>query len=79
VRDNGRGFDSKSPQAESGLGLQSMGERLHSIGGTLHIQSSMLHGTTVFAEARFVPAAMTQAPETMQEETSDTSSTASVL
>lgn len=71
AQDNGSGFDSKSAQAQTGLGIQSMRERLRSIGGTLRIQSSVLHGTTVFAEARLEPAAMPHAPEIMHEETSN--------
>jgi signal transduction histidine kinase len=55
VEDNGSGFDPKRAQALAGLGIQSMRERLRSIGGTLRIQSSALHGTTVFAEAGLAP------------------------
>jgi signal transduction histidine kinase len=56
-----------------------MRERLRSIGGTLRIQSSALHGTSVFAGARVAAAAMPDTPEMMQEETADTSSAASVV
>jgi signal transduction histidine kinase len=79
VEDNGNGFDAKNAQAETGLGIQSMRERLRSIGGILRIQSSALHGTSVFAGARIAAAAMPDTPEMMQEETADTSSAASVV
>src|SRR6185312_9385911 len=52
VEDNGKGFDPKSAQAQAGLGIRSMRERLRSIGGRLRIQSSPRHGTTIFAEAQ---------------------------
>jgi signal transduction histidine kinase len=76
VGDNGGGFDPKSPRAQTGLGIQSMRERLRSIGGTLRIRSSVLHGTRVFAEAPLTNAPLTHAPE-MPQRTSDTQSAAS--
>ncbi len=79
VEDDGAGFDPKSAQAQTGLGIQSMRERLRSIGGTLRIQSSAQDGTTVFAEARLAPEAMAHMPELMREETPDTSSAASTV
>ena len=77
VEDNGSGFDPESVTVETGLGIQSMRERLHSIGGTLRIQSSVLYGTTVFAEARLAPVATSHAAETMRKETPDAPSAAS--
>jgi signal transduction histidine kinase len=79
AEDNGSGFDPKSAQAQTGLGLQSMRERLRSIGGTLRIRSSVLGGTTIFAEAPLGPPATTQAPEIMPEETSVTESETSTV
>jgi two-component system CheB/CheR fusion protein len=67
VRDNGSGFDPKSQEAQTGLGIQSMRERLRSIDGTLRIQSSELDGTTVFAEAPLALVAMPHAGEIMHE------------
>jgi signal transduction histidine kinase len=79
VVDDGIGFDPKSAETQTGLGIQSMRERLRSIDGTLRIQSSVLHGTTIFAESRLAPAAMPDAPEIIQEETPDTQSAASAV
>lgn len=79
AEDNGSGFDAKSAEAQTGLGIQSMRERLRSIGGTLQIRSSMLTGTTVFAEAPLRPPAMLYPPKIMRKETSDTRSPASAV
>jgi signal transduction histidine kinase len=79
VEDNGGGFDATSTQAETGLGIQSMRERLRSIDGTLRIRSSPLHGTKVIAEARFGPVAVPEAPEIMEEKISDTQSATTAL
>jgi signal transduction histidine kinase len=79
VGDNGSGFDPKSPQAQTGLGIQSMRERLRSIDGTLRIQSSVLRGTTVFAEARLALVVIPPAHEIMHEETADTPLPASAI
>ncbi len=79
VEDHGRGFDPKSAEAETGLGIQSMRERLRSIDGTLRIRSSPLHGTTVIAEARFVTGAVPEAPEIMEEKISETQSAITAL
>ena len=79
VEDRGSGFDPKSAQAKTGLGIQSMRERLRSIGGTLWIHSSPLHGTTVLAEARLAHAAISRAPETAPGEKQDVHSAASVI
>jgi NarL family two-component system sensor histidine kinase LiaS len=46
VTDDGRGFDSKNSTNE-GFGLQSMSDRLASIGGRLHIESAPGEGTMV--------------------------------
>jgi signal transduction histidine kinase len=73
VEDNGKGFDPKSAQAQAGLGIRSMRERLRSIGGSLRIQSSPRHGTTIFAEAQL--AHTPGAPP----ETSDSRSPASAI
>jgi signal transduction histidine kinase len=79
VGDNGSGFDPKSPQAQTGLGIQSMRERLRSIDGTLRIQSSVLRGTTVLAEARLALVVIPPAHEIMHEETADTPLPASAI
>ncbi len=52
IRDNGRGFDLSAPS--SGLGLDTMRERLRSIGGKLVILSRPGKGTELTAEARVV-------------------------
>ena len=79
VEDDGSGFDPKNAQAQTGLGIQSMRERLRSIGGTLRIQSSVLHGTTIFAEARLTPAVIAHEPEIILEETPETLSAGSAV
>jgi len=49
VRDNGTGFDSTQDRARHSLGLASMKERVHLLGGELAIDSEPGHGTTVIA------------------------------
>jgi len=63
VRDDGRGFDPDSIRVKAGLGIQSMRERLRSIGGSLRIKSSLRHGTTVIAEAPLAAADPLHGPE----------------
>jgi NarL family two-component system sensor histidine kinase LiaS len=45
ISDDGRGFDTGSPQ--SGLGLRSMGERAEALGGTFVIESALEQGTCI--------------------------------
>jgi NarL family two-component system sensor histidine kinase LiaS len=45
ISDDGRGFDTGSPQ--SGLGLRSMRERAEALGGTLIVESTLEQGTRV--------------------------------
>jgi signal transduction histidine kinase len=48
IRDDGGGFDSSlvhAPSGRKGLGLIAMQERVSAIGGTLHIESRLGHGT----------------------------------
>jgi len=52
VRDNGTGFDSAQDRARPSLGLASMKERVHLLGGELDIDSEPGHGTTVIAWVR---------------------------
>jgi PAS domain S-box-containing protein len=49
VSDEGRGFDPESPEISQGLGLLSMQERLHSLGGELFIHSRCGGGTCIEA------------------------------
>jgi PAS domain S-box-containing protein len=49
VRDDGIGFDAQEPQATAGLGMISMRERMHLIGGDFTIQSISGGGTTIRA------------------------------
>ena len=49
VSDDGVGFDPASPRDGRSLGLASMRERLHLVGGTLDIESSPGQGTTIVA------------------------------
>jgi PAS domain S-box-containing protein len=49
VSDRGRGFNSKKPPAECGIGIHSMEERLRLLGGKLEIQSRPMEGTRIDA------------------------------
>jgi len=49
VRDNGVGFDPVKPRSGPSLGLASMRERAHLVGGRLAIRSVPQHGTAVAA------------------------------
>jgi len=49
VQDDGRGFDPALQRDRPSLGLASMRERIHLIGGELDIESAPGHGTTVLA------------------------------
>ena len=49
VSDDGVGFDPARPREGRSLGLASMRERLHLVGGTLDIESSPGQGTTIVA------------------------------
>jgi signal transduction histidine kinase len=48
VDDNGQGFDSVAVQGK-GIGLRSMQERIHAVGGTLDVTSALGKGTRVTA------------------------------
>jgi NarL family two-component system sensor histidine kinase LiaS len=48
VADNGQGFDSATVQGK-GIGLRSMQERIHAVGGTLVVESAQGKGTRVTA------------------------------
>jgi NarL family two-component system sensor histidine kinase LiaS len=50
IQDNGVGFD--PGQAEKGVGLDSMRERLEAIGGRLDISSQTSSGTKITAVVR---------------------------
>lgn len=54
VSDSGNGFDPASVKEHRGLGLVSMRERLHLVGGTLSIQSQPRHGTRIEARVPLV-------------------------
>ena len=49
ISDRGKGFDSKKPAAERGIGIQSMEERLRALGGHLEIYSEPMKGTRLIA------------------------------
>ncbi|HTZ47068.1 MAG TPA: PAS domain S-box protein [Verrucomicrobiae bacterium] len=49
VSDQGRGFDPEAPDFSQGLGLLSMQERLHSLGGELFVHSRCGGGTCIEA------------------------------
>ena len=47
VEDDGKGFDQARAQSEIKLGLVGMRERMHLIGGSMTVESSPGHGTTI--------------------------------
>ena len=49
VRDTGCGFDLKQLQQNGGLGIRSMEERAHALGGKFEIRSESGKGTTLEA------------------------------
>lgn len=53
VLDDGRGFDADSPDFEPATGLNSMTERVHLLGGSLDIRSSVGSGTTIEVQVPF--------------------------
>ena len=53
ISDRGRGFDPARHSARDGIGIRSMEERLHSIGGQLEIHSRPMEGTTIDAWVPF--------------------------
>jgi PAS domain S-box-containing protein len=56
VRDNGVGFDMDDSKTAVGLGMISMRERMHLIGGEFTIDSAPGEGTRVWARTPLVPA-----------------------
>ena len=56
VRDNGAGFDVQESKAATGLGLVSMRERLHLIGGEFDIDSAPGTGTRIWARTPLIDA-----------------------
>jgi signal transduction histidine kinase len=54
IEDHGSGFEMGSLREKAGLGIESMCERLRSVGGKLRIDSAPLRGTKVRAEAPIV-------------------------
>ena len=57
IEDQGSGFDPAGLKEKSGLGIESMRERLRSAGGTIRIESNPNRGTKVHAEAPIMQAA----------------------
>ena len=58
VRDNGGGFDVQESKAAAGLGLVSMRERFHLIGGEFAIDSAPGAGTRIWARTRLNAASL---------------------
>jgi signal transduction histidine kinase len=58
IEDTGRGFDPAGKVPTLGLGLVSMRERLHSLGGTLTVASAPGHGALIEARVRCAMAAI---------------------
>jgi signal transduction histidine kinase len=61
IRDTGNGFDPNEQRGTTGLGLQSMRERLRSVSGALRIHSAPHLGTRVHAEVPIDRAALEKA------------------
>lgn len=57
VRDDGKGFDPEAARSGGGLGLISLRERLHLVGGRLAVISAPGRGTTIVAWAPLAEAA----------------------
>jgi two-component system sensor histidine kinase UhpB len=55
VEDDGRGFDRDAPGWQPGLGLASMRERVHLLGGDFEILSALGQGTVITAKLPFAP------------------------
>jgi signal transduction histidine kinase len=47
VTDDGRGFEPGASDPGNGLGLYSIGERVHAVGGTVQVDSAPGGGTTI--------------------------------
>lgn len=62
IEDHGKGFDPAELKGKSGLGIESMRERLRSVGGILRIDSVPLRGTKIRAEAPIAYAAPDSEP-----------------
>lgn len=67
VQDDGHGFKPDDEHNRMGLGIQSMRERLRSIGGSLSIKSSLQRGTSVIAEAPITTEAPLHSPGIVHE------------
>src|SRR5205823_3937088 len=57
ISDNGRGFDTLDLSGRQGLGLWSMQERIHLIGGRFKLSSKNQQGTRIDVWARINPKA----------------------
>jgi len=55
VRDDGTGFEATAPRHRRGLGLSSMRERAHLLGGELDVESVPGEGTTIVAWVPLAP------------------------
>jgi signal transduction histidine kinase len=62
VKDTGNGFEPNELKGLSGLGLESMRERVRSVCGKFHIDSAPNRGTRVYAEAPFNRDGQTDVP-----------------
>jgi signal transduction histidine kinase len=62
VTDTGKGFDPSVLKGNTGLGLQSMRERLRSVSGKLRIDSALQQGTRIYAEIPVSRIAQTAMP-----------------
>lgn len=67
IEDQGNGFDLAEVKEKSGLGIESMRERLRSVGGTLRVDSRLHRGTKVRAEAPIVRAVPDAAQDELDE------------
>ena len=61
IQDDGIGFNPAIPGAKPGFGIHSMRERANAVGGSVNVESSPGHGTTIHAQ---MPFAGKQSPQT---------------
>jgi two-component system NarL family sensor kinase len=59
IEDNGKGFDQRMPEENSGIGLNNIRSRIEYLNGTVHIDSVLNRGTIVILE---IPLTQTSTP-----------------
>jgi signal transduction histidine kinase len=62
IADEGAGFEPLELKDATGLGIESMRERLRSVGGSLNIESALLKGTRIRAQVHIKPPTQQSTP-----------------